>query len=363
MIADHDATLLTGPAIGPEGSLVERAKSYGYRVEVLDGMRRSHSSRQGLPGHASDGGICCARSSPTSSTHIAAKPASSADGRRCLQGFPRSSTRFTGLAFTASKRRIVNHLYKIAERVAAKWSTKIVCVADAMRDQSLAANIGRSEQYVTVYSGMATGPFLQPQTPRAEIRKSLGVNDDDIVVGTIARLFELKGHDDLLDIAPKLCAEFPNLKFLWVGDGLLRGQFERRMDQMKLRDKIHPDRDGPTCGGSKIHGGDGYFGPSLAARGIGQGAPARIAGGGCRRSRMTLTARKKARSTDKRDMCFHRLVNVKMADAIGALARDPQRRREMGTAGRAFALRRFDAKVMVDELEKVYIDALRSVKK
>ena len=28
----HDVTLLTGPALGPEGSLMARAKAYGYRV-------------------------------------------------------------------------------------------------------------------------------------------------------------------------------------------------------------------------------------------------------------------------------------------------------------------------------------------
>src|SRR5688500_10391075 len=37
----HDVTLVTGPALGPEGSLMERATSYGYRVEVIDEMRRA----------------------------------------------------------------------------------------------------------------------------------------------------------------------------------------------------------------------------------------------------------------------------------------------------------------------------------
>src|SRR5213082_2768505 len=37
----HDVTLITGPPIGPEGSLMERAISHGYRVEVIDEMRRS----------------------------------------------------------------------------------------------------------------------------------------------------------------------------------------------------------------------------------------------------------------------------------------------------------------------------------
>src|SRR3954454_6086820 len=37
----HDVTLTTGPALGPEGSLMERARGYGYRVEVVDEMRRA----------------------------------------------------------------------------------------------------------------------------------------------------------------------------------------------------------------------------------------------------------------------------------------------------------------------------------
>src|SRR3954471_13593342 len=37
----HDVTLITGPAIGPEGSLMQRAQRYGYRVIVVDEMVRS----------------------------------------------------------------------------------------------------------------------------------------------------------------------------------------------------------------------------------------------------------------------------------------------------------------------------------
>src|SRR5438094_7869880 len=37
----HDVTLITGPAIGPEGSLMERATKHGYRVIVVDEMRRA----------------------------------------------------------------------------------------------------------------------------------------------------------------------------------------------------------------------------------------------------------------------------------------------------------------------------------
>src|SRR5215203_5067833 len=212
----HDVTLITGPALGPEGSLMERAQRYGYRVEEVDEMRRSilpmkdfrtyhrltkrfrelkpdvvhtHSSKAGIVGRwAAD------RAKVPAIVHT-----------------------IHGLAFTASTSRLVNSVYKTLERQTAPLTTKIVCVADAMRDQSLAAGVGTPGQYVTVYSGMKTEPFLQPPVSRAEVRRYLGLADEHVAVGTIARLFYLKGHDDLLDVATDLCLKFPNLRFLWVG--------------------------------------------------------------------------------------------------------------------------------------------------
>ena len=39
----HEVILLTGPALGSEGSMLERASAGGYRVEIIEPMRRSIS--------------------------------------------------------------------------------------------------------------------------------------------------------------------------------------------------------------------------------------------------------------------------------------------------------------------------------
>jgi glycosyltransferase involved in cell wall biosynthesis len=59
-----------------------------------------------------------------------------------------------------------------------------------------------------------------------ELRKKLGLAPDDFVVGKIARLFKLKGHDDLFAIAPGLVRQNPKIKFLLVGDGEWRARFQ-----------------------------------------------------------------------------------------------------------------------------------------
>ena len=357
----HEVTLITGPAIGPEGSLLERAQAGGYRVEILDEMRRSI-----LPGkdyrvyrHL----IQRLRELNPDIVHTHSSKAGIL-GRRAAYNarVPAIIHTIHGLAFTASTSRLANHAYKMLERNAAPLTTKIVCVADAMRDQSLAAKVGRADQYVTVYSGMETEPFLHPAVPCAEVRRQLGLNDGHVVVGTIARLFDLKGHEDLLDIAPKLCAQFPQLRFLWVGDGTLRSAFERRMEQMKLRDRfiltgMVPPAKVPQYAGAM----DILAHPSRReglARALPQGSLA-----GVPTITYDIDGAKEGTIDGQTGYVLPPFDAMKLSASIGMLLQDPARRREMGARGREFALKRFDAKVMVDALEKVYIHALQGAKK
>jgi len=194
----HEVTLITGPAIGPEGSLMERAAAGGYRVEVVEQMRRAilpgkdYSTYRWLVKRLREIGPDVVHPHSSKAGIIGRYAAAKA-------GVPAIVHTIHGLAFTASTSAVVNSFYKFLERRAAPKTDRIVTVADAMKEQSLGAGIGRPEQYVTVYSGMETGPFLNPPVAREEVRRQLGLRDDDVVVGTIARLFHMKGHDDLLE--------------------------------------------------------------------------------------------------------------------------------------------------------------------
>jgi len=262
-----------------------------------------------------------------------------------------------GLAFTASTSPLVNRIYQAFERWAAPKTTRIVCVADAMRRQSLTANIGRPEQYVTVYSGMETGPFLDPPVARQQVRRQLGLDDQQVAVGTIARLFHLKGHDDLLELAPALCARWPNLRFLWIGDGLLRPRFEQTMRELGLRDRfiltglVPPSRIPELTGAMDI-----LVHPSRReglARALPQGSLA---------AKPVITydidGNREAVLEGESGFVVPPFDRQKLSQSIETLLADATLRARMGEAGRAFALDRFDAAVMVDALEEVYRQAL-----
>jgi glycosyltransferase involved in cell wall biosynthesis len=355
----HQVTLMTGPAIGPEGSLMERAGRYGYSVEVIEGMRRAI-----LPGKDYGTYRWLVRRLRELRPDIVHTHSSKAGiiGRwaAARAGIPVIVHTIHGLAFTASTSHCVNRGYELLERITAPKTTKIVCVADSMRDQSLAKNIGRPEQYVTVYSGMETGPFLNPAVWRDEVRKQLGLRDEHLAIGTIARLFDLKGHDDLLDMAPQLCAKWPNLRFLWVGDGSLREQFERRVNQMNLRDRfILTGLVPPTRIPELANAMDILVHPSRReglARALPQGSLA-----GKPVVTYDIDGAKEGVVDGVTGFVVSPFDKTAVAASIGRLMEDADLRQRMGAAGRTFALGRFDAVVMVNALERVYRESLASV--
>ena len=347
----HDVTLITGPSLGPEGSLMPRAQGYGYRVETIDAMRRSigvadvatyralvkrlrdlkpdvvhtHSSKAGILGR------------------YAARAA----------GVPKVVHTIHGLAFTASTRAGVNAVYKFLERRAAPLTDTIVCVATDMATQSLAAGIGRPEQYVTVYSGMETGPFLNPPVPRETVRASLALSPEHVVVGTIARLFDLKGHDDLIDLAPNLCQRFPQLRFLWLGDGSLRATLQARIAAAGLTDRfvlaglVPPGRVPEFTGAMDI-----LVHPSRReglARALPQGQLA-----GCPVVAYDIDGNREGLIDGETGYLVKPFDVTAFGEKLASLLADPERAKAMGERGRAFAAGRFDTKVMVDALERVY---------
>jgi glycosyltransferase involved in cell wall biosynthesis len=86
----------------------------------------------------------------------------------------------------------------------------------------------------TVWNGI--GPA--PAADRAALRAEWGCRPGDVVLGSVARIEEQK--DPLF--ALELLAHLPaHVRFVWVGDGRLRGAFEERVRELGLKDRVHLD--------------------------------------------------------------------------------------------------------------------------
>lgn len=354
--AGHRVTLLTGPALGPEGSLMDRARNAGYAVEVIESMRRAILPAKDLESYRVLLRRLRGLRADVVHTH-SSKAGILGRWAAYHASVPLVVHTIHGLAFTASTNAVVNTSYRLAERVTAPITDRIVCVADAMREQSLRAGIGKPAQYVTVYSGMDVEPFLHPPVPREQTRAALGIAPDEVVVGMIARLFYLKGHEDLLALAPTLCREFPKLKFMWVGDGLLRRQFERRIDAAGLRRRfVLTGLVPPTRVPELTSAMDILVHPSRReglARALPQGQLA-----GCPVVTYDIDGNREGLIDGQTGFLVRPFDVGKLSEHLRVLLSDADRRKAMGDAGRVFARSRFSARVMVDALQAVYESGL-----
>ena len=86
------------------------------------------------------------------------------------------------------------------ERCLARPTTRLVSVGARVRDELLAAGIGRRRQYTVVAPGVRLGPLPD----RARARAELGLAPDDVVATFVGRLAPVKRPDRFLEVARQL---------------------------------------------------------------------------------------------------------------------------------------------------------------
>lgn len=130
-----------------------------------------------------------------------------------------------GPSFGPFQGPLANMAFVAAERLAGRLTHHFVSVAHAMSRQYLAAGIGHPSQYSCIRSGFDLAPFLNARR-QPDLARRLGIQPGDFVVGKVARLFRLKGHDELFAALPALIERIPNARILLVGDGPDRPRYE-----------------------------------------------------------------------------------------------------------------------------------------
>lgn len=71
-----------------------------------------------------------------------------------------------------------------------------------------------------------------------ELRQELGLSENTKIALTVARLSDQKGHDYLIPAIPHLVREFPQLKFVWVGDGEKRQVLENLVKEYGVTEQV-----------------------------------------------------------------------------------------------------------------------------
>ena len=228
-----DVLLVTGPPLGPEGSLLDRAKANQVPLVIVPSLRRPIRPWRDWTSYRALKKILREFQPDVVHTH-SAKGGVLGRAAAASLGVPAIVHGVHGAPFYPYQNPVVRQLYRQCERWAARRCHAFVSVADAMTDLMVGAGVAPREQFTTIYSGLETEPFLRADEHRAQVRRELGYADDDLVVGKIARLFHLKGHDDVIAAAQQLVARHPRVRFLFVGDGILRRSLATKIERAGL---------------------------------------------------------------------------------------------------------------------------------
>jgi glycosyltransferase involved in cell wall biosynthesis len=358
----HDVTLITGPAIGPEGELFEQTKNQKYKVIVINKMIRAICPLYDFISYQQIKKILRQLQPDIVHTHSAKAGILGRFAADSLRGTrdegretkPKIVHTIHGLAFHPYQRSWLNKFYIAVEKYAAKRTDFFISVADAMTAQSLAAGIGKPGQFATIYSAIEEEEFLEPisQEHKNDFRQKYGIPEDAIVVITIARLFMLKGHKYIIESARQLSKRFGNAVWLFVGDGNLADDFKRQVCELGLAEKIKftgllPPSRIPLA----IQSSDILVHCSLR-EGLARALPQAMLCGVPVVSFDVDGAREAVNENTGR------LIEPKnveqLTKACAELIENKNLRERLGKAGREFVKEKFAPEIMVDKIEDVY---------
>jgi glycosyltransferase involved in cell wall biosynthesis len=347
--------LITGPGLGPEGSLEDRARANGVDLRIISEFRRNLHPVRDWNSYREI--IRLLREIKPDLVHTHASKAGILGRWAAAKlGIPAVHT-IHGASFHYGQHPLAFRLYRQLERHAGRRTAKFISVADAMTDQYVAAGVAPCEKFLTIHSGFDVEPFLSPPRPPSEVRRELGLSPEHVVIGKVGRLFHLKGHEFVIEAAGAVCERFPQVRFLFVGDGILRGQYERRLDELGLKDRfvfaglVPPDKVAEL-----VHAMDIVVHTSLW-EGLARVLPQGLIAGKPVVSYAIDGAKEVVIPGETGYLVPPQSID-ELAAALSELVADPALRHRLGAAGRARFTDQFRHQTMTRRIRELYAEVL-----
>ena len=169
------------------------------------------------------------------------------------------------------------------------------------------------------------------------------VERDRLRVLTVGRLSIRKGHAVLVEALAQLVADGVDVEVTIVGEGEERPRLERMARDLSLMDRLH------LVGAVGQDDITAYFGTAdvFCLSSFAEGVPISLMeamASGLPVVAPRLMGIPELVEDDVSGLLFAPARSDELADALRALAEEPERRREMGTAGRARVLEEFDVR-------------------
>jgi glycosyltransferase involved in cell wall biosynthesis len=147
---------------------------------------------------------------------------------------------FHGHVFHSYYGKAKTKIFLLIERFLARIATdKIIVISGQQFKEIRGFGVGRSSQFEVIPLGLELGE-LDDAADRELIRRVAGAADDEILVGFVGRLTEIKNVPHLLKVAALYKnakkTHGPALKFVIIGDGHLRARLEAESSTLGINE-------------------------------------------------------------------------------------------------------------------------------
>ncbi len=132
-------------------------------------------------------------------------------------------------------------LYRMIERVLARFTDRLIAVSQEVRDELVGLGVAPAQKFEVVPLGLDLAPFALDgdarRAARARCRAELGIDSGATLVTLIARLAAIKRVDRFLSACLEL-RDLEHVRFVVVGDGQLRDELQSSPEARALAGRL-----------------------------------------------------------------------------------------------------------------------------
>jgi glycosyltransferase involved in cell wall biosynthesis len=134
--------------------------------------------------------------------------------------------------------RVLAFFIKKAERLATKYSDQIISVTPQISSYLNQHFYCPNEKVEVVSNGVNIKKFypIKEEALLSNLKKRLGLTRNEIVLAFVGNLAPWQGVEDLIRVAPEVVKKNKDIKFLIIGDGILKNEFEKEVHRLSLSD-------------------------------------------------------------------------------------------------------------------------------
>jgi glycosyltransferase involved in cell wall biosynthesis len=253
------------------------------------------------------------------------------------------------------------------EKMLARMTDRIIVISEQQRREiNENFHLGRREQFAVIPLGIDLNVYADSQARRSKLRGEISAGDNDLLIGIVGRLTEVKNHALFLEAAALLKkTSTQRLKFLVIGDGARRSKIESQARQLGIGNDVVflGTRDDPE-----------NFYPALdvvALTSLNEGTPLSVIEG-MANSRAVIATEvggvvdllgHEVEAGDGYTVC-ERGLRVQSGDAQGfangmkRLIDDAALRDELGARGRDFVMKNYSKERLLNDIAQLYADLL-----